>query len=222
MLESQSHNNLPMKPPIFIAKFSQIIYFTAQVKFEKQNNYSTPECQTWKGTTNRSILRIWVLCSLSPCARPSFCSRVAALLVLSPCPTHKRWLGSIVISLKSFTYPEQKGNRNSLIWGELWFFCKKVGKCKEERKRDPFLKDQSCPILGASGEERFFRVQWNRAILLDEGLKLDPQPLDQGPSLTPKWQIEAKPIWHHFGGKINLVWTNQKKKKKFKNESSWF
>jgi len=43
--------------------------------------------------------------------------------------------------------------------------------CKEERKREPappappppppFLKDQSCSILGASGEERFFRATFD-------------------------------------------------------------
>jgi hypothetical protein len=44
---------------------------------------------------------------------------------------------------------------------------------------------------------------FNRAILLEESHKLDLQrPLDE--SLRPKkWQIQAKPTWHHFGGKIN-------------------
>jgi hypothetical protein len=104
--------------------------------------------------------------------------------------------------------------------------------CKEERKKErentrptPFLKDQSCTILGASGEERFFRatfnegprsrVQWNRAILLDEGHKLDPQPLDQGPSKTQKWQIEAK-YSTILEGKSTWFEPTQKRKKSLK------
>jgi len=42
----------------------------------------------------------------------------------------------------------------------------------------------------------------HRAILLDESNKLDPRPLDEDPR-PKKWQIEAKPTWHHFGEKIN-------------------
>jgi len=44
-----------------------------------------------------------------------------------------------------------------------------------------------------------------RAILLDESHKLDPQPLDEGPSRPTKWQIKAKPSWHYFLGKLNWV-----------------
>jgi hypothetical protein len=33
--------------------------------------------------------------------------------------------------------------------------------------------------------------------------------LDESPK-TKKWQMQAKPTWHHFGGKIN--WLRPKKK----------
>jgi hypothetical protein len=29
-------------------------------------------------------------------------------------------------------------------------------------------------------------------------------PLDESPK-TKKWQMQAKPTWHHFGGKINWL-----------------
>jgi hypothetical protein len=48
----------------------------------------------------------------------------------------------------------------------------------------------------------------HRAILLDESNKLDPQPLDEDPR-PKKWQIEAKPTWHHFGEKNQLVQTKR-------------
>ncbi len=50
MLEVQSQENLPKKLHIFIATISQIIIFIAEIDFEKENIYSSPECQTWKGT----------------------------------------------------------------------------------------------------------------------------------------------------------------------------
>jgi len=60
-------------------------------------------------------------------------------------------------------------------------------------------------------------VQWNNAILLAKSHKLDPWPLYEG--LRPKkWQIKAKPTWHHLENKIN--WFEQKKKKIKKKESS--
>jgi hypothetical protein len=34
----------------------------------------------------------------------------------------------------------------------------------------------------------------------------------KGGSMTKNWKIEAKPTWHHFGGKIN--WFGPLKKKK--------
>jgi hypothetical protein len=34
----------------------------------------------------------------------------------------------------------------------------------------------------------------------------------------PKWQIKAKPMWHHFEGKID--WSGLKTKRA-QNESSW-
>jgi hypothetical protein len=45
------------------------------------------------------------------------------------------------------------------------------------------------------------KVQWNRAILLDQSHKFDPQPHDQN---------QAKPTWHRFGGKI--TWLQPRKK----------
>ncbi len=49
-LAVQSQENLPKKLHIFIATISQIINFITEIDFEKENNYSSPECQTWKGT----------------------------------------------------------------------------------------------------------------------------------------------------------------------------
>jgi hypothetical protein len=46
------------------------------------------------------------------------------------------------------------------------------------------------------------RNQWIQAILLV------PRPLDEGP--RPKtWKIEAKPTWHLFWRKNQLVWTQK-------------
>ncbi len=47
---------------------------------------------------------------------------------------------------------------------------------------------------------------------MGESHKLDPRLIDEGPR-PKKWQIEAKSIWHHFGGKIN--WFRLKFFKKF-------
>lgn len=60
------------------------------------------------------------------------------------------------------------------------------------------------------------RVQWNRAVLLGESHKLNPWPLMR--VKTKKWQIKAKPAWHHFWGKINSF----RLKKRAKKESLWF
>ncbi len=50
---------------------------------------------------------------------------------------------------------------------------------------------------------------------LDESHKLDPQPLNE--SSSKKWQLQAKPTWHHFRGKIN--WSEPKKKKELKGKA---
>jgi hypothetical protein len=57
------------------------------------------------------------------------------------------------------------------------------------------------------------RVQWNRAIILDESHKLAPWPLDEGP--RPKsGKIKAIPTWHNSGGKINRFRPKTKKELK--------
>jgi hypothetical protein len=42
---------------------------------------------------------------------------------------------------------------------------------------------------------------------------LDSHPLDERPR-PKKWQIEAKPTWHHFGGKFNWFRPKTKTKRK--------
>jgi hypothetical protein len=42
---------------------------------------------------------------------------------------------------------------------------------------------------------------------------LDSHPLDERPRPN-KWQIEAKPTWHHFGGKFNWFRPKTKTKRK--------
>jgi len=56
------------------------------------------------------------------------------------------------------------------------------------------------------------RVQWNRAILLDESHKLDPMTF-RWESKTKKWHIKAKPTWHHFWRENQLFWTKTKELK---------
>jgi hypothetical protein len=64
-----------------------------------------------------------------------------------------------------------------------------------------------------------FRIQWNRAILLDESHKLDPWTLDEGPR-PKKWQVER--LNQHgtiLEGK-SIGWDPPKKQRAIK-ESSW-
>ncbi len=63
-------------------------------------------------------------------------------------------------------------------------------------------------------------VQWNRAILLNESHKLGPMVFRWG-SKTKKWQIKAKPTWHHFWGKINWFKPQQKKELKRRELMIW-
>jgi hypothetical protein len=37
-------------------------------------------------------------------------------------------------------------------------------------------------------------------------------------SKTKKWQIEAKPTWRHFKGKMRLVWTQKRAQKEKERE----
>jgi hypothetical protein len=98
--------------------------------------------------------------------------------------------------------------------------------CKEERKKERTpAPPQFWKISPAQSWEHqvkkgslgllSMRDQWNRAILLDEGHKLDPQPLDQGPSKTQKWQIEAK-YSTILEGKSTWFEPTQKRKKSLK------
>jgi hypothetical protein len=65
------------------------------------------------------------------------------------------------------------------------------------------------------------KVQWNRAILLDESHKLDPWPLDEGP--RPKRdKLRLNLHGTILEGKSIGSNPQQQQKKKVQKESSWF
>jgi hypothetical protein len=74
----------------------------------------------------------------------------------------------LLSDLRVLPIQNKKGIKISLIWVNFGVFLlkKRKGAKKKERESSPpptppFLKDQSCAILGTSGEERFFRATFD-------------------------------------------------------------